>query len=76
MHVRARFWVETALAALSGCLAVLTVAWHDWLEAVLRVQPDAHNGSYEWLIVACLAAAAAVLGSAARAERRRPALGE
>lgn len=74
-RLRARFWTETALAALSGFLAVLTLAWRDWIEAILRVDPDAHNGSVEWLVVAGLAGAALVLGVAALSERRRPLYG-
>jgi len=72
---RTRFWAETALAALSGFLAVLTLAWRDWIEAILRVDPDAHNGSVEWLVVAGLAGAALLLGAAALSERRRPLYG-
>jgi hypothetical protein len=74
-RLRARFWAETALAALSGFLAVLTLAWRDWIEAILSVDPDAHNGSVEWLVVAGLAGAALLLAAAALSERRRPVYG-
>jgi hypothetical protein len=69
-----RFWIEACLAGLSGFLAVLTLFWRDWIEAIFGVDPDAHNGSFEWLIVVVLAGAAIVLSAAAIAERRRLAL--
>jgi hypothetical protein len=68
--VRARFWVETVLAALSGGLFVLTVFWHDWLES-LGLDPDNHNGTVEWLIVAGLFVLCVVFALSARLEWRR-----
>lgn len=74
MHpaLRARFWLDAALASLCGLLAVLTLFWHDWIEAVTGFDPDHHNGSFEWAIVTCLCAACSLAGLAARAEWRRP----
>lgn len=74
MHpaVRARFWLETALASLCGLLAVLTLFRRDWIEALTGFDPDHHNGSFEWAIVACLFAACLLAGLAARTEWRRP----
>jgi hypothetical protein len=46
--VRARFWAEAVLAWLSGFLAVLTLFWRNWIEAVTRTDPDRRNGSLEW----------------------------
>lgn len=68
--VRARFWVETVLAAVSGGLFVLTLFWHDWLES-LGLDPDNHNGTVEWLIVAGLFVLCAVFAVSARLEWRR-----
>jgi DMSO/TMAO reductase YedYZ heme-binding membrane subunit len=73
--VRARFWLEAALASLCGFLAVLTLFWRDWIEATTGFSPDHHNGSVEWLIVAGLLLVCVLVGVAARAEwhRARPA---
>ncbi|BEP15194.1 hypothetical protein acdb102_35050 [Acidothermaceae bacterium B102] len=68
---RTRFWVETAGASLTGALFVLTLFWHDWLEA-LGFDPDHHNGSAEWAIVAVLLAVSLSLAAAARWEWRHP----
>ena len=70
--VRARFWLETALASACGILAVLTLFWRDWIEALTRFDPDHHSGSVEWAIVAVLFALCLAAGVAARAEWRRP----
>jgi len=69
--VRARFWLEVALASLSGLLAVLTVSWRDWIEALTGFDPDRHNGSLEWAIVAGLLLLCVAMGVFARAEWRR-----
>jgi hypothetical protein len=71
---RIRFWAEAGTAGLSGFLCVLTLVWRDWLEAIVRVSPDGHNGSVEWLLVAGLLTVATTAGAAARSEWRRHAL--
>jgi hypothetical protein len=63
---KARIGVETAIALAAGVLGVLTIFWRDWIEALTGWDPDHHNGSVEWLIVAALLAVSAVLGVAAR----------
>jgi hypothetical protein len=68
MQVRARFWVETVLAALAAGLFVLTLVSHDWIERIFGVEPDEGNGSLEWLITGGLIEFAVVLGAAALAE--------
>jgi len=70
--VRARFWVEAGLASLCGFLAVLTLFWRDWIEAIIGFDPDHHNGSLEWMIVAGFSLGCVRLFYAARAEWRRP----
>ena len=72
LTVRARFWVETAVVWSAGFLAVLTLFWRDWIEAVSGFDPDHHNGSLEWAIVAGLLFLCLVVGLVARAEWRRP----
>lgn len=65
---KARFGVETAVALCAGGLGILTAFWHDWIEALTGWDPDHHNGSAEWLIVAVLLAVALVVGILARRE--------
>jgi hypothetical protein len=68
--LRGRFWLELALAGIAAILFVLTLAWHDWIEA-FGIEPDGGNGSLEWVIVGVFAVAALVCGALARAEWRR-----
>lgn len=65
-----RIGLETAIALFAGVLGVLTIFWHDWIEALTGWDPDHHNGSFEWLIVVVLLAVAAILGLAARRDWR------
>jgi hypothetical protein len=65
-----RVRLETAIALLAGALGILTIFWHDWIETLTGWDPDHHNGSFEWLIVAALLAAAAEMGFLARHHRR------
>jgi hypothetical protein len=67
---RRRLRVELVLATLAGALAVLTVAWRDWIEA-FGIEPDGGDGSLEWALVLGLSLAALLLGVLARAEWRR-----
>ena len=69
--VRARFWLETALASLCGFLAVSTVFNREWIEAVTGFDPDHHDGSLEWAIVVGLTLLCLAFAAVARAERRR-----
>jgi hypothetical protein len=70
VRVRALFWIECVLASISGALLLLTVLWHDWLEA-LGLNLDGGNGSAEWLIVGLLAGCSLALALAARVEWRK-----
>jgi uncharacterized membrane protein len=69
-----RFWSESALACITGVLAVLTAAWPAWIEGIFGVDPDHHNGSLEWILVVACAIATALLVALARREWRRVAL--
>jgi hypothetical protein len=69
--VRARFALEAGFASLCGALALVTLFWRDWIEALTGFDPDHHNGSFEWLIVAGLFAACVLVALVARAEWRR-----
>jgi hypothetical protein len=42
------------LAGFCGGLAVLSIFWPDWIEALTGYDPDQHNGTVEWLIVIAL----------------------
>jgi hypothetical protein len=61
-----RIGLETAVALLAGLLGVVTIFWHDWIEALTGSDPDQHNGSVEWLIVAGLLVVAIAMGATAR----------
>ena len=67
---KARIGLETAIASFAGALGVLTIFWHDWIEGLTGWDPDHHNGTFEWLIVAALLAIAAVLGAVAHRDWR------
>jgi hypothetical protein len=69
--LRHRFWIEAVLASTTGVLAVVTLLWHDWIEAVFGVDPDKGNGSAEWLVVVILAIVFVIMVVGARLEWRR-----
>jgi hypothetical protein len=69
--LEARFWIEATLAAVSGFLFLLTLVWRDWIEAITGYDPDHHNGSAEWMIVAVLLVATLVFGLLARTEWKK-----
>jgi hypothetical protein len=70
-NVRMRFWAEAGLAALCGFLAILTLFTRDWVEALTGFDPDNHNGSFEWMIVAALLLVCILFSIAARADWHR-----
>lgn len=54
---------ELFFSVLSGVLALVTVVWPTWIEAVTGVDPDAGGGGAEWVVVGlcvCLAVVTAV----------------
>ena len=65
-----RIGLETAIALFAGVLGVLTIFWHDWIEALTGWDPDHRNGSFEWLVVAVLLLVAVVMGAVARRDSR------
>jgi hypothetical protein len=62
------FWVESVAASLGALLAVLTLVRRDWLEGVFGFDPDHHDGTFEWKLVAALFLAAFLLAALARRE--------
>ena len=69
--VRARFWMECALAVLSAGLAVSTMVWNNWIELLFEVEPDGGDGSFEWGIVVVFAVVAVLFAIIARIELHR-----
>jgi DMSO/TMAO reductase YedYZ heme-binding membrane subunit len=69
--VRAGLWLEAGLASLCGFLAVFTLFWRDWIEALTGFDSDHHDGSFEWMIVAGLLLVCVLVSFVARAEWRR-----
>jgi undecaprenyl pyrophosphate phosphatase UppP len=74
--LRRRFWLESILGSVTAIIAVVTLFWHDWIEAVFGVDPDQGNGSAEWLVVLTLLILTAALAIGARFEWRRARLAE
>jgi len=71
MEVRARFWLEAILAALTTGMFVLTLVSRDWIERIFHVAPDEGSGALEWVIVGVLLVVSVALIAAARTEWRR-----
>jgi hypothetical protein len=46
------------LAGFCCGLAVLSIFWPDWIEALTGYDPDQHDGTVEWLIVIALLSSA------------------
>jgi hypothetical protein len=55
-------------------LAVLTIFWPDWIEALTGYDPDQHDGTVEWLIVIALLSSAPFWRSRRGRVRRPPPL--
>lgn len=69
--LRHRFWLESISGSATGIAVIITLLWHDWIEAVFRMHPDSGNGSAEWLAVLVLLLVTAALAVGARREWRR-----
>jgi hypothetical protein len=65
-----RVRIETVIAALAAGLGVLTIFWHDWIEA-FGIDPDNGSGAAEWYLVGGLFVLAGVLAAVAGFEWRR-----
>ena len=68
---RVRIRAERALSGLSALLAVTTLLWHDWIEVVLRVDPDSGSGALEWAVVGACAATSVAFAALAHREARK-----
>ena len=69
---RARFWIESVLAALTCLLAIFTLISREWVEIVFRVDPDHSSGSFEWALIGGLFVLTLTFALVARTEWRRP----
>jgi hypothetical protein len=63
---KVRAQLEAIVALCAGILGILTIFWHDWIEALTGWDPDHHNGSVEWIVVIGLVALSAAMGLVAR----------
>jgi hypothetical protein len=70
-HSKRNFWIETALATLSGVFCALTLLWSEWIELLFGIDPDHGNGSAEWLIALTSLAVTVAFAALARREWRR-----
>jgi hypothetical protein len=48
---RTRGSLGALLGLCTAVLAIVTLVWHDWIETVFGVDPDAGSGAVEVLIV-------------------------
>ncbi|GAC1473283.1 MAG: hypothetical protein PVSMB7_27060 [Chloroflexota bacterium] len=65
-----RFWIETALAAASSILLLVTLARRNWIETLFGVDPDTGNGALEWMITGTLLVITVALVYSARRQYR------
>ena len=63
--------IESGLTAVVGLLAVVTIFWRDWIEALTGWDPDHHDGTAEVYIVLGLALVAIALGLLTRVSWKR-----
>jgi hypothetical protein len=69
-RLKVRVRLEMAVALAAGILGLVTIFWHDWIEMLTGWDPDQHNGSVEWILVAVLLAVAVAMGLVARRDWR------
>jgi hypothetical protein len=65
-----RFWLAAVAGGVLSILFLVTLAWPNWIELVLGVDPDGGSGAAEWLIVALSGLAATACCTTARLDWR------
>lgn len=70
-RLRARFWIELVLSALSLLLTIGTILVPDWIEVIFHIEPDEGGGSLEALITVIAVAVTVAFVLAARFEWKR-----
>ena len=65
-RLKVRVRLEMAVALAAGILGLVTIFWHDWIEALTGWDPDQHNGTVEWILVVVLLGVAIAMGLVAR----------
>ncbi|MBV8531586.1 MAG: hypothetical protein JO104_09735 [Candidatus Eremiobacteraeota bacterium] len=68
--LRASSWILSGMAAIIGLLAILTAFAPDWIEIVLRWDPDLRDGSFERFVIIGVCCASAPSFVLAALERR------
>jgi|SRR4051812_10796011 len=69
--VRVRLTLETAAAALTAALAILTLFSREWIEALTGTDPDGGSGALEWALVIGFALVSLGCALVVRADLRR-----
>lgn len=62
---------EAILATIFASLAIVTMVWPAWLEVVFSIDPDAGNGSLEWILTVSFGLLAVATALFARRDFRR-----
>jgi len=62
---------ELAATFVSSLMAIVTIAWPEWIELVFRTDPDHGSGALEVLITGLLIAIAVASALSVRAQIRR-----
>ena len=70
-NIRSLFWLEGAVGAVAGLLALITPIFPDWIEFLSGWDPDQHDGSVERMIVVGLFVVAVAMFALAGFEWRR-----
>ena len=64
-------WIEGVVAAATGALGIVTIAWRGRIEALAGWSPDHHSGGFEVSLIAVLLAVNALSAAEARRTARQ-----
>ena len=71
MHRRRGTRPHVSAATAGGLLTLLLLIRRDWIETLFHVDPDRHNGSFEWILAATFASVPFAFAALGRRRRRR-----